>query len=260
MDVGADIALVERRAVCGDAAFDRGVPSGEAGMVGEAPAACRGVLVGRVPGALRAGLRAGGDRRAAGRGGRLGLRSLHRAAAGAVRGVGWHPREGDHGGHHEEQRGASGHRHAFGQLGGHDRRGHAAHPARAARERLAAQQDPHRGVLHLPGCQHRRMPDAFGRPAAVFGLSARRALLLDAPAHLAALAAELRGAPRRVRARRPALREEGGARGRRGARAGGRGRRARARAHRGSAQPVVSGAHHRRGGAERRHSADARMP
>lgn len=51
-----------------------------------------------------------------------------------------------------------------------------------------------------------------------------------------------------------------GARGRRGARAGGRGRRARARAHRGSAQPVVSGAHHRRGGAERRHSADARMP
>ena len=69
-------------------------------------------------------------------------------------------------------------------------------------------------VANIGGCL-----TPLGDPPLFFGLPARRALLLDAPAHLAALAAELRGAPRRVRARRPALREEGGARGRRGARA-----------------------------------------
>ena len=77
------------------------------------------------------------------------------------------------------QRGVPRHRHAHRLLGRHHRRRHAPHPAGAARQRAAPLPRPHGGVLHLPGRQHRRLPDAAGRPAAVPRLPARRAVLLD---------------------------------------------------------------------------------
>ena len=120
---------------------------------------------------------------------------LHRAAAGPVRRHRRHPRGGHHQGLHAQQRDHAGDRHVPGQLDRHDRRGHAAHPPRPARQHLARAQGAHRGVLHLPGGQHRRVPDAFGRPAAVPRVPARHPVLLDAGAHLAAAAAQHRAAP-----------------------------------------------------------------
>ncbi len=72
-------------------------------------------------------------------------------------------------------------RHLPRQLDRHHRCRDAADPPAAARQRLAARQDARRGVLHLPGRQHRRLADAARRSAAVPRLSqGRRLLLADA--------------------------------------------------------------------------------
>ena len=62
---------------------------------------------------------------------------------------------------------------------GTDRRRHAADPPPAARECPPQVPCAFRGLLHLPGGQHRRLPDSPGRPAAVPGLPEGRELLLD---------------------------------------------------------------------------------
>ncbi|MBP1620630.1 MAG: hypothetical protein H6Q02_1397 [Acidobacteria bacterium] len=86
-------------------------------------------------------------------------------------------------------------RHRDRLAGRHDRRRDAADPPAAARQPGAAAPRSHRGLLHLPGRQHRRLADAARRPSVVSRFPPRRAVLLD-PAAVAGDAAG-RGAPAR---------------------------------------------------------------
>ena len=62
----------------------------------------------------------------------------------------------------------------------HDGRVDAPHPASLAHQQRTPLRRPHRGVLYLPGLEHRRIADAARRSAAVPRLSRGRAVYLDA--------------------------------------------------------------------------------
>lgn len=81
--------------------------------------------------------------------------------------------------HAAGEHGHSGSGHRPGQLDGHHRRGHAADPASAARQRPSQIPRAFRGVFHLSGGQHRRLANAARRSAAFPGLSQGRQLFLD---------------------------------------------------------------------------------
>ena len=174
----------------------------------------------------------------------FGLRPVHGVAAGPVHGCRRHPSEGRFGGHHQKQRHPAGHRHAFGVVDRHHRRCHGHDSPGAARQPLASAQDAYRRVLHLLGCQHRRLPHPARRSPAVPGLPARRAVLLDAAAHLAAAAAQQHHLAGRVRHRRPSLPEEGRPRAHRQRAARDAGFQERAPARGRPYQPRVLGHHH----------------
>ena len=214
-------SALEHHTVRRHAAFNCNISAGKRRVVGEAPAACRPVLVGDLPRALHDILRHRRSHLPVPRDHRPRLRPVHHLAFRTVRRRGRHPHQRHDSRHDEEQRHPARHRHVPRKLGRHDGRGDAAHPSRPAREFLATQQDPHRRVLHFPRSEHRRLLDPHRRSPAVPWLSARRTVLLDAPAHLADSFIEHRRPTGRIRSHRSPLRQERGQRGKGGARSRG---------------------------------------
>ena len=171
---------MEHHPLRGHVAVHRRLPAREGRVVGETPAARLARVGAALPRAVFVRLRSRGHGRTTCRGHHRRLRALHRLAHGPLRRGRRHTHRRHHRRHDEEQRRHPAHRQLSCELGGHHRRGHAAHTPAAAREPLAQAPRPRRHLLHLPGRQRRRLPHAAGRPAAVPRLPARRAVLLDA--------------------------------------------------------------------------------
>ena len=108
-----------------------------------------------------------------------GLRSLHHPALGALHGLRRHPAARLAAGNPDRQHPDAGGRHRDRLMDGHHRSGHAAHPPLFTRQQFSQEPLLHGGVLHLPGRQRRRQPDAPRRPAAVPRIPARGLVFLD---------------------------------------------------------------------------------
>ena len=83
-------------------------------------------------------------------------------------------------------RDSAAHRFVLGQLDRHDRRCDADDSPGPSCEPMAQEQGSYRHLLYLHRRQYGRLPNPARRSSPVPGLSARRAVLLDAATHLAA--------------------------------------------------------------------------
>ena len=110
------------------------------------------------------------------------LRVVHRAARRAVRDLGRRHARGRPGGDHAHERAPARRGGAARVVRRDDGRLDAADPAAAADEPRAQAGRAHGRLLHLPGLELRRLPDAARRPAALPRLPRRRAVPVDAAA------------------------------------------------------------------------------
>ncbi len=125
-----------------------------------------------------------------------GVPAVHHPAAGAVHGGRRHPFRRQLQGHAAQQHRVSRRRHGDRELDRDNRRVDAADPPGDARQQGPPPQGPRHRLLHFPGQQYRRRPDAARRSSAVPGLPQGRELLLAhrarIPAHAAAVGASAR--------------------------------------------------------------------